>query len=64
MVDLPAPLGPSRAKTSPVLDLEVETVDGVEVAVVLVEVGDLNGVRAHDRETYLELPRAATPPGG
>ena len=35
VVDLPAPLGPSKAKTSPVVDLEVEPVDGVLVAVVL-----------------------------
>ena len=40
VVVLPAPLGPRKANTSPVCDLEVEPPDRLEVAVRLVQAGD------------------------
>ena len=52
VVDFPAPFGPSRATTSPVLDVEVEPADGRDPAVA----GDesLDDDRAH---TVTSAPR-------
>ena len=40
MVVLPAPFGPSRPKTSPARDLEIDAVDGGDVAVALDQAAD------------------------
>ena len=42
-VDLPAPLVPSRASTSPRRDLEADVEQDLHVAVGEVDVGDLQG---------------------
>ena len=45
VVDLPAPLGPRKPKTSPLLTARAEVVDGDEIAEALDEVLDHDGVR-------------------
>ena len=42
VVVLPAPLGPSRPKTSPRADVEVDPVDGDQVAIALDQAADLD----------------------
>ena len=46
VVVLPAPLGPSRPKHSPRRIVEVEPVDGGDVAVALAQPADFDGVVA------------------
>ena len=42
-VVLPAPFGPSRPKTLPCLDAEVDAAKGFDVAVALAQAGGLDG---------------------
>ena len=46
MVDLPAPLGPSRQNTSPSLDAEAHVGDGELLAVALLQVLDVDHAHA------------------
>ena len=49
VVVLPAPFGPSRPKTSPPGDVEVDAVDGDEVAVALDQSADADDRIGGDR---------------
>src|SRR4030088_800324 len=51
VVVLPAPLGPSRPKTSPLLDAEADAANGLHIAVVLNEIIYLQDGFRHDRQT-------------
>ena len=66
-VDLPAPFGPSRPKISPFVDVEADALDGGEVAELLDDVPDVDGVASMQgslRPAAARTPSCRPPAGG
>ena len=60
VVDLPAPFGPRKAKTSPFLTVERDAVDRQQISVTLRQVLDFDGVFSRGSPWLAILPLQGT----